>query len=183
MMETAYRLAQWIKPTIDVSFNPEVEGIVKTRTEVYGPDNVKIRDDKANYIRITLSTRSRKAVKGCAVFLTKLEKRLIPTGPFIDIPLRGALPLTPRPVDVYPRVPTTVDFLSTGEFDNKLVGAIPWPFILDGALNDSATYKFTINVVGDDVATTICVEIDWAQRWDLITGRSVTAAAGDRING
>jgi hypothetical protein len=41
-----------------------------------------------------------------------------------DIPLRGALSLTQIPVDVYPRVPATVDFLKVGEFDKKLGGTV-----------------------------------------------------------
>jgi hypothetical protein len=85
--------------------------------------------------------------------------------------LRGALSLTPSPINVYPRVPTTVDFLKSGQHDNKLEGSIPWPFRLDGALDDKATYGFTIEVIGDDIAQNIRVEIDWAGKWDAITGR------------
>jgi hypothetical protein len=170
VIEYATHLRLTIKPTIDVQFNPDAEGIVQTRTEIYEHDK-KIRDDVAKYIRITLIALSPKTVKGCAVFLTKLEKRFIPTGQFIDIPIRGALSLTQNPVDVYPRVPTTVDFLKTGQFDNKLGGTIGWPFRMDGALDDKATYRFTIEVIGDDIAKNICVEIDWAGQWNTIAGR------------
>ena len=176
MLETSLKFQRALKPSIDVLFNPDIEGIVKTRTQVYEPDGkggVKVRDDEATFIRITLIALSQKAVKGCAVFLTKLEKQLNSTDPFIEIPLRGALCLNQAPIDVYPRVPTTVDFLKSGRFENKLEGSIPWPFRLDGALNDKGKYILTMEVVGDDIAKDIRVEINWAGHWDAITGRKV----------
>ncbi len=48
--------------------------------------------------------------------------------------------MTQIPVDVYPRVPATVDFLKVGEFDKKLGGTVPWPYRLDGAFDDKATF-------------------------------------------
>src|SRR5215472_127416 len=175
MLDAAVEFNKALAPTIAVSFNPKAEGIVKTRTEIYH-GGAKIRDDVATYIRITLISRSQKTVKGCAVFLTKLEKRISPADHFIDIPLQGALSLTQSPIDVYPRIPATVDFLKAGQFDKRLKGTIPWPFRLDDVLNDNATYRFTIEVVGDDIAKNICVEIDWGGKWDGITGRECVAA-------
>jgi hypothetical protein len=67
--------------------------------------------------------------------------------------------------------PLLWNFLKVGELDNILGGTIPWPFRLDGAFDDKATYRFTMEVVGDDIAKNICVEIDWAGKWDAITGR------------
>src|SRR6266536_1472058 len=106
MLEVALEFRKLLIPAIDVSFNPDAEGRVKTRTEIQDGRSVKIRDDMATYIRLTLTSRSRKTVKGCVVFLTRLEKRLNPADQFVDIPLQGAVPLTPQPIDVYPRVPT-----------------------------------------------------------------------------
>jgi hypothetical protein len=94
-----------------------------------------------------------------------------PADQFIDIPLQGSLSLTPQPVDVYPRIPATVSFLKAGQYDNRLGGAISWPFRLDDVFNDNAIYRFTMEVVGDDIAKNICVEVDWGGEWDKITGR------------
>jgi hypothetical protein len=172
MLEYAYSLKQKLTPEIDVSFNPNAEGIVATRTEIYA-NGIKIRDDIANYVRLTLVSRSQKTIKGCAVFLTRLEKQLNSRGPFVEIPLGGALSLSPLPVDVFPRVPATVDFLKVGQFDNKLGGTVPWPFRLDGVFDDTATYRFNIEVVGNDIAKSIRVEINWPNKWDAISGRQV----------
>jgi hypothetical protein len=62
------------------------------------------------------------------------------------------------------------NFLKTGKFENKLEGAIPWPIRLEGALNDSATYRFTMEFVADDISKHVSVDINWAGKWDAITG-------------
>jgi hypothetical protein len=58
--------------------------------------------------------------------------------------------LTQVPIDVFPIVPATVDFLKVG-LDNQLGWTVPAPFRLDGALDDIATYRFKIVIVGNDL--------------------------------
>src|SRR5262245_3121735 len=63
MTQTALRLKRALTPELDLDFRPEAEGIVTTRTEVLASDGqkwVKVRDDLANYIRITLICRTEK---------------------------------------------------------------------------------------------------------------------------
>jgi hypothetical protein len=161
MLHTALTFKRELTPALDVSFNPEAEGIVKTRTEIFDSRGLKVQDDMATYVRVTLTSRSQKTVKGCVAFVTKLEKRSNPKGSFMEFPLRGALPLTQVPIDVFPRVPATVDFLKVGLSDNQLGWTVPAPFRLDGALDDIATYRFKIEIVGNDLAKDVLVEIDW----------------------
>jgi hypothetical protein len=79
MLHTALTFKRELTPALDVSFNPDDEGIVKTRTEIVDTrTGLKIRDDMATYVRVTLTSRSQKTVKGCAAFVTKVEKRLDP---------------------------------------------------------------------------------------------------------
>jgi hypothetical protein len=174
MLHTALTFKRELTPALDVSFNPDAEGIVKTRTEIIDPrTGLKVRDDMATYVRVTLTSRSQKTVKGCAAFVTKLEKRSDPKGSFFEFPLRGALPLTQVPIDVFPTVPATVDFLKVGLFDNQLGWTVPAPFRLDGALDEIGTYRFKIAIVGNDLAKDVLVEIDWLGKWDTIVGRQV----------
>jgi hypothetical protein len=56
----------------------------------------------------------------------------------------------------------------------QLGGSTPWPFRLENALDDEATYRFTIEVIGDGIAKSICVAIVWTKRWDTITGSVVS---------
>jgi hypothetical protein len=170
VIESGTKQRQSLLPKISVSFNPAAEGMVQTRTEVYdGPK--KVRDDRAVYIRITINALSRTTVKGCVAFLTKVEKRAKPASLFADVPISGALALTQTPFDVYPRVPATVDFLKCGQFDNRLGFSVPTPFRLENILDNHATYRFTIEVNGEGVSETRCVEVDWTGTWDGIVAR------------
>jgi hypothetical protein len=176
MLEVAAHYRKKLLPKIGVSFNRTGEGIVRTKTVVVEQDvtgAIKRRDDEAVYIRITLSAVSQITVRGCVAFLTEIEKKLIPTGPFIKIPVAGGIPITQTPIDVHPRVPTSVDFLKSGRSDNKLEFSMAWPLRLLGALDDNATYRFTIEVNGDGITETIRVDIDWAGKWDTVTGHQV----------
>jgi hypothetical protein len=58
-----------------------------------------------------------------------------------------------------------------GQFDNKLGFTVPTPFTLERALDDNATYRFTIEVNGDGISETIQVEVDWTGKWDSIVAR------------
>jgi hypothetical protein len=135
MTQTSLRLQRALTPRIQLDFRPTAEGIVQTRTEIWSQDGnkpIKIRDDRAIYVRITINCLSKKTVGGCVAFITKLEKGTIQGGNFVDIPLHGSISLTPTPIDIYPRVQNVIDFLKAGETDNKLEGSTPWPFRLDG---------------------------------------------------
>jgi hypothetical protein len=170
------KLEKQLTPLIDLDFKPEAEGIVPTRTEIYSHDGqkaVKVRDDHAMYIRITLICLSEKAIRGCAAFITKLEKGTVQGANFSEIPLHGSISLTPTPIDIYPRVQNVLDFLKVGEADGKLGGTTSWPFRLDGVFDDEGAYRFTIEVFGEGVAKTIRVLIVWTKRWDAITGAKV----------
>jgi hypothetical protein len=82
--------------------------------------------------------------------------------------------LTRTPVDVPPRVPQVVDFLSSGERENKLSIAGETPLVLVGVLDEITTYRFTIMVVPQDCPDrSICVEINWGGKWNTISGREV----------
>jgi hypothetical protein len=153
MLEVALQFKNAVTPAIDVSFNPDAEGIVKTPTEIYG-GGVKIRDDEATYVCITLTSRSQKTVRGCVVCQMKLEKRLTSTDKFVNIPLNGSLYLTQTPIDVHPRVPTTVGILKVGKCDSQLGWTVPYPLRLRDVFSDNATYRFTMEVVGDGIAKT-----------------------------
>jgi hypothetical protein len=55
MLETALKFKKALTPAFSLEFNPNAEGIVNTRTEVYGRDGgsvVKLRDDQAVYIAL-----------------------------------------------------------------------------------------------------------------------------------
>jgi hypothetical protein len=186
MTQAALRLKKALTPELALDFRPEAEGIVKTRTEVLRLDGrmwVKVRDDFANYIRITLICRSEKSISNCAAYITKLEKGTIQGGDFREIPLRGSISInpiplgtsTPIPIEVHPRITNVIDFLKVGQ-ENKLEGSTPWPFRLEGAIDDEATYRFTIQVISAGIAKDICVAIVWTGRWDAITGYKVSAA-------
>jgi hypothetical protein len=173
-LEHATRLRIELEPRLNVSFNPDAEGITRTPTEVYaytGSKVEKVRDDEAIYVRITLKSLSKATVKDCVAFVTKLEKKTLTDTEFIDIPLHGAIPLVPSPIVVYPRIPATIDFLKSGRYDNKLELSVSWSLRLRGALDDLGTYRFTIEVNGDGVTDTIRVEMNWNGSWESITGR------------
>jgi hypothetical protein len=174
LIQYATRIRKSIIPKISVVFNPSGEGIVRTPTEVYQQTEgkwAKIRTDQAVYIRITIRAMSRMTVKGCVAFITRIQKRPTPTASFTEVLVFNAIALTQTPLDVYPRVPATVDFLKCGQFDNKLGFTVPTPFSLEGALDDNATYRFTIEVNGDGISETIEVEVDWTGKWDSIVAR------------
>jgi hypothetical protein len=171
-------LRKRLTPKIDVQFNPKGEGIVLSPTHVYERDQTGnitgIREDEAVYVSITLMTLSETTIRNCVAFLTKIERRLIPTGPFVDIPVFSLIPLLPNPIDVHPQIPIPVSFLKAGRSDNKLEFSMSgWPLRLRGAFDQSATYRCTIGVNGDGVTRTIQVDVDWAGKWDAITARQV----------
>jgi hypothetical protein len=91
----------------------------------------------------------------------------------VDIPLHGSISLTPSPIDVHPRIQNVLGFLKAGEADNELSGTTPWPFRLEGALKEEATYRFTIEVIGDGLAKNIRVTVVWTKRWNAITAYKV----------
>jgi hypothetical protein len=59
------------------------------------------------------------------------------------------------------------------QFFSSLLGESPWPFRLENALDDDASYRFTIDVIGEGLAKTICIAVVWTKRWDAITGSKV----------
>jgi len=174
LLQYALGLRRRLTPKIDVQFNPGAEGIVLTPTQVHEQDQtgkIIIREDEAVFISISLMALSETTIRNCVAFLTKIERRLIPTSPFVDIPIFSLIPLLPNPIDVHPQIPIPVSFLKAGRSDNKLGFISSWPLRLRGAFDQHATYKVTIGVNGDGVTRTIQVEVDWAGKWDAITAR------------
>jgi len=78
-----------------------------------------------------------------------------------------------EPLDIYPNMPCTVDFLRTDERENRLAASpgISWPYILENVFDDKGTYRFTITVNCEGVSKSKTVEIDWDSQWDTISGR------------
>jgi hypothetical protein len=123
---------------------------------------------------ITLKCLSQKTVMNCAVFLTKLERGTVQGGNFVELPLYDAISLSPEPINLYPRVPKSLAVLKAGEKDGKLGGLTPWPFRLENAFDVNGTYRLTIEVIAEEIAKTICLEVLWTSRWDQISGRKVS---------
>jgi hypothetical protein len=173
MIACANRLRLQLEPKINVSFNPNGEGMVTTPTEIY-KDGKLFAHDEAVYIGITLQALSRTTVKNCVAFVTGIEKRRISNDHFIEIPVHGPLNLTPTPIDVHPRIPMPIAFLKAGQFDNKLGFTVDGlPLRLRDTFDEQGTYRFTINVNGEGITETIRVEVDWTGKWDGITARQV----------
>jgi hypothetical protein len=64
-------------------------------------------------------------------------------------------------IDVAQRVPQVIDFLSSGERENKLYLAGDIPLVLVDALSDRTSYRFTIMVVPQENSDqSITVEIN-----------------------
>jgi hypothetical protein len=172
LLEHANRLRLELKPKLKVSFNPDVEGIVRTPTVILLPNNQRI-DDLATYVRITLTCLSGVTVKNCAAFLTKIEKKLPGAAEYSDVPINGSLPMLPSPIDVHPRVPIPVDFLKAGRYENKLGLSFEWPLRLLEAFDDIASYRMTFEVIGEGIAHSVAAEINWTGRWDKISGKEI----------
>lgn len=177
-------LERRLSPVLELNFDQHSDGIVHVPTkvselDVHGRPTFDaggmqiIYDSHGAYVRIRLSASSDVMVRGCAAFVTKIEKR---DGDrrFNEIRMPQAHRLSPAFTDVFPRVPQTVDFLQAGESDNKLYLSGGASFALTNAFAENTTYRFTLNVVpqsGPDRA--IIVEIDWRGEWNTISGRQV----------
>jgi hypothetical protein len=89
------------------------------------------------------------------------------------VPVNGSLSLVTAPMDVHPRVPLSIDFFKAGRNDKRLEPAFAWPFRLRGVFDDIGLYRVILEVIGDGIGQSICVEINWTGQWDQITGRQV----------
>jgi len=173
-----------LSAVLKLNFDQHSDGIVLVPTKVPEQDEhgrpvfdaggmQVIFDSHGAYIRIRLSTLTDVVVRGCATFVTRIDK-LNTSGRFDTIRMPGAHRLAPTFVDVFPRVPQTIDFLQASESDNRLVLSAGTPFVLRDAFSESTTYRMTINVIpqtGPDQV--IVVEEDWRGQWNTITGREV----------
>jgi hypothetical protein len=177
MIEYATRLRLSLIPKLALSFNPLKEGIVQTPIEVPVQGSISgqvlIKEYRASYVRIRIDALSKTTVKGCAAYLTKIEKRRHPGEAFVEVPLSADLLLTPTPIDVPPKVRGTVDFLTCNDLHNKLVLSTPAPFTMRDIFDEPGTYRITIVVIAGDIDKTIQVEIDWSSKWDMIVGRQI----------
>ena len=168
-------LTQKLTPMLTLDFDQNGDGIVLTPIKVYQIDagHQTIIDSNGSYVRIRLSAISDSTVRGCSAFLTRVEKRDA-SGNFVAVRMPNSLRLTTTPVDVPQRVPQTIDFLSSGERENKLsiVGAIP--LMLVDVLEDITSYRFSIIIIPQESADqSITVEINWAGKWITISGRKI----------
>jgi hypothetical protein len=182
VVEHATRLRLRLVPKLRLSFGPVEEAIVQTpvRTPtgqlVYtGPTTLTFgtSEHMASYVRIRVEAISETTVRGCTAFLIGLEKRTPPSSQFIPIRLPQDVALGAQPFDVFPHVRCIVDFLFCSANDNKLTVTGAWPLGLRDAFDDIATYRFTIAVNADGPTETTRADIDWAGKWDTITGSPV----------
>ena len=170
LLEGSAELKRAVTPTIEVLFNPEREGIIRTPLWVTSQkgDTVEVGEDQSVYVSVTANVISKTTVKNIVGFVTKIEKKT--TGAFEDIPVYGYIKLG-DPGDAYPRVPTVMNVVRTRKSTGTLEFVQPGPLTLRDVFKDPATYRFTIEVSGDGVTETIRVEVDWNGKWDGITAR------------
>jgi hypothetical protein len=181
VIEHATRLRLRLAPKLKLSFNPN-EAIVQTPAQTQTGELVQqgaatwtfaTTEHMASYVRIRVEAALETTVRGCTAFLIGLEKRTPPSSQFIPIRLPQDVPLAGQPFDVFPRIRCIVDFLFCSSSDNKLRVAGAWPLGLRDTFDDVATYRFTIAVNAEGLTETTRADIDWAGKWDTITGSPV----------
>ncbi len=176
LIEHANRLRVDLEPKFKISFNPDAEGVAQTPTEIriMEGDAIKTILDEAIYMRITVDCLSKATIKECVAFITKIEKRLPSAKEFSGIRLHGRVPLLSAPRIVYASIPSTIDFLKSGEHDNKFdCNLAQEPFYMRGMFDDPATYRFTLQVNGDGITKEMRIDVNWSGQWNTISARQV----------
>jgi len=153
LFEYAHRKRTELVPRIRLSFDQHGMGIVLSAHQPSVPAP-GLKEPKSSWVRIRADAQSKRTVRGCSAFVTALEKRPSGTTAFTPVPL---------PQSIF------IDFLMSGDWDNKLVATCHWPFILRDVFNDIATYRFTFVINGDGVSQTMKVDVGWNGKWDSIT--------------
>jgi len=173
--EYATRLRLQIAPCLNVSFDQNGMGMVLAvhRSTSPTPTSGTERESRSSYVRIRIDALSKTTVHGCSAFIIALEKRLKTAAAFTPISLPEPVSLREQQFDVVPQVPSMVDFLMSGEWDNKLVPVSYWPFILRDAFNDQAIYRFTFVVNGNGASERKQIDVNWEGKWDSITATEV----------
>ena len=172
MLEVAWHYKNITIPNFNLSFDKNGMGIVLAEHPNLksGPTlgTTQETNEKAAYVRIRVDALSKTTIKGCFAFITALEKQPKGTTAFTHIALPQPIPLKGQQFDIIPEVPCMLDFLMSGEWDNRLVSPTYWPFILRDVFKDEATYRFTFIVNGDGVSKTKRVDVIWKGKWDSI---------------
>jgi hypothetical protein len=177
MLEVAWRYRQDMIPNINLSFDKNGMGIVLALHQIRQtgptPETIQEAEWRASYVRIRVDALSKSTVKGCTAYITALEKRPKGTTAFTPVPIPQSISLRDQQFDIIPAVPHLIDFLRSGEWDNKVFPTCAWPLILRDVFNDEGTYRFTFIVNGDGLSKTMQMDVTWQGRWDSITGDEV----------
>lgn len=171
LLEYALRLKREVTPRVRASFDAEKAGITLAIERPVNPGALSPHGFRATYIRFRVETLSKKAVRDCTAHIIGIWKR--PSdGPQTEIDLPHVVQLE-RQFDVLPYAHRMIDFLRCAETDNKLVPTVPWPFHLEHAFRDPATYRFKFAIQAEGVSEILTVDVYWAGAWNTIKAEQV----------
>jgi hypothetical protein len=168
ILNYATKLRLDMEPEFEISFDGAGLGIVEAieHQPVLGPHDEKegwVLIASGRYIRIQIDSRSNIAISGLLPFITGLQFRPTADSEFIRINLPQNIPLSDRPLEIYPGLPHLVDFAKAVEADgdDTLMPTAPWPLVLEGALKTAGQYRFTLGVFSRNGNKSISVIVEW----------------------
>jgi hypothetical protein len=172
----AHRKRLELVPTFQLSFDPQ-ECVAVTPTVIgrFGLNGMfeQVAESQGSYVRVKI-TAPKADVRGCAVFITAIEKMNTESGIFFPMVLQTPILLTPEPIVVYSNIPRFVDVVMVGESDN-IVNLPPGsPLAFKGKFQEKTSYRFTISVAANSVTKTRRVLVRWPGNWD-----GISAVSGD----
>jgi len=169
-------------PKLKLSFHSDIDGVDLVPVKIYEPlsghTKILVKNTYGTYLRVRVNTTTNKTVVGCNAYLTRVQKEATVTKAGSEINLRGRIDLTEeKPFDVHPGDGFfPLCFLSCNADSNKL--DLPGGrFVLDNALKELGTYKFTIAAVGGSLQDTITIAVVWSGKWSEIKAFEVAPDA------
>ncbi len=175
-----------LKPQFKLSFHPSAEGLEETPILIpvhdmgaYGARTI-MQPHRGMYVRIRVEATSKKSVRNCPAFLTRLEKENEDGNGISEIRLPHRIPLNGGQLyDAHQNTLSPIDFLMSRSSDNRIVvtAADQWPLALADVLAQPGTYRFTIAVVGDDLTDAITIAVTWHGKWNGLSARVVSGNA------
>jgi hypothetical protein len=172
LIEYANSLRLELQPKLRLSFDRERGCVVESPVQHYQDQpsalvqgaiqRVLVKETRALYARIRADALSKTRVRGCSAFITAIESKIPPATVFTTYPIQDPIPLSAQEADVSPRVPSFWDFITVSQ-ETGSVPQFPVPIKLTmrDAIKRPGTYRFTMQVVGEGIASEQKVEMDW----------------------
>ena len=178
LWEFAHRQRMALMPKFDISFEQDRLGIVQGMIEWRQAGQI-VKQHEQSFVRVRVDASGR-SLK-CAAYITRLEKSTDNGNTFKEVEIPQALPLLGHPFDVFPKIPSIIDFVVSNaaaeDGKDRLYPANYWPFKLRDALNDRGVYRFEIAItdIVEGVSKTIIVDVFWNGKWDTVTAKQFGA--------